>query len=216
VKKDQRTPVTNGLIDLRVESAAAGERYAVALRTLRAAGRGRVAYEAKVGFGKGDGLSEVGRGVFAELAAYRHSIETSRPDAIAESKRPQWERNMTEDIIAQIRERGLVFSPNADGWSVTLIDPTVEAAYDAARLESESADARLRAYEKDNADAMAAEVEAVTKGDFAQALQDGDVESVAGILRLTQEAQARREAADAALTTNDLPTGSPTRRHAAI
>ena len=45
---------------------------------------------------------------------------------------------------------------------------------------------------------------------------EADVESAAGILTLTQEAQRRRAEADAAFTTRDLPAGPPTRRHAPI
>lgn len=213
---DPRKPLHNQLTELEVAAAAAGERAIVAMRRAEAAGRGLVAYEARVAVGKGDGTSETGRGVFAELAAYRHSIETSRPDAIAESHRPEWEREMTERVIAEIRERGLVFSPNADGWSVTLVDPTLVPAQQAAQEEADRAAAAVRNFVKENAGALAAEDAAATRGDFAQAIQDADVESAAGILRLTQEAQERREAADAAMTTADLPTGSPTRRHAAI
>jgi hypothetical protein len=213
---ETRKPLHNQLTELEVAAAAAGERAVVALRRAQAAGRGLVAYEAKRSFGAGDGVSEVGRGVFAELAAYRHSIETGRPDAIAPEKRPQWERDMTELIIAEIRERGLVFSPNADGWSVTLVDPTLAPAQRAAQDEADTAAAEVRRFVRDNADALAAEDAAATRSDFAQAIQDSDVESAAGILRLTQDAQRRREEADAAMTTNDLPAGSPTRRHPVI
>ena len=199
-------PLHDQLADLERAAQAAGERMAVAQKRARAAGRSQVAYPARAGM-MGDGPSAAGREVFAELADYRQKIYTNRPDAVAPEKRAEWERHLTDRIVSEIRERGLLFSPNADGWSVTLVDPSVVTAYDAAREEADEARSAARRFAKDNADALAADAEEASRGDFVQAIQAGDTEAVAGIIRLTADAQRRREDADAAMTTRDLPRG---------
>jgi hypothetical protein len=78
---------------------------------------------------------------------------------------------------------------------VTLVDPTLAPARRVAQEEVDRAAAEVRRFVKENADALAAEDAATTRSDFAQAIQEADVESAAGILRLTQEPQERREAA---------------------
>jgi hypothetical protein len=200
---DERTPLRNQLAELEAAAEAAGQRSAVAHECLKGE-RTQVAYPRQSGV-MGDGPSETGREVFAELVRYRDDVHFNRPTAIDPGKRREYERDLTARIFAAIQERGLVFSPNGDGWSATLVDPSKLADAEAADAESREARAAVQRFTQENAAALAAESEAATKDDFARAIREDDVESVAGILRLTQDAQRRREAAGAALTTADLP-----------
>lgn len=200
---DERTPLRNQLAELDAAADAAGQRAAVAHQRLHGE-RAQVAYPRQAGV-VGDGPSETGREVFAELARYRDDIYFNRPAAIDPGKRPEHERDLTARIVSAIQERGLVFSPNGDGWSVTLVDPAKLADAEAADAEAREARAAAHRFANENSAAMAAEGEAATRDDFARAIREDDVESVAGILRLTQDAQRRREEAGAAMTTADLP-----------
>jgi hypothetical protein len=199
---DPRTPMRNHLAELRAAAEAAGEREIVARRRL--AGE-RAAVAVEDGGTGGDAPSGVGREVFADLAAYRSDIEFRRPAAVEEGKRGLWERELTERIIAEVRERGLVFSPNSDGWSVTLVDPSLRAGVDAALAERMEAHGAAERFERENHAELIAEADAAQTADFKAAITAGDTEAVAGFITLTQEAQRRRDAADAAMTTNDLP-----------
>lgn len=200
---DERTPLRNQLAGLEAAAEAAGQRAAVAHERLKGE-RAQVAYARQVGMA-GDGPSETGREVFAELVSYRDDVHFNRPTAVHPDRRAEFERDLTARIVSAIQERGLVFSPNGDGWSVTLVDPSKLAEAEAADAEAREARAAVHRFVKENAEAMAEESEAATKDDFARAIREDDVESVAGILRLTQDAQRRREEADAAMTTADLP-----------
>jgi hypothetical protein len=199
---DERTPLRNQLAELEAAAEAAGQRSAVAHERLNGE-RTQVAYPRQSGV-MGDGPSETGREVFAELVRYRDDIHFNRPTAIDAGKRREYERDLTARIVAAIAERGLVFSPNGDGWSVTLVDPSKLADAEAANAEAREARAAAQRFAQENAAAMAAESEAATKEDFARAISEGDVKSVRGILSLTDEAKERRDAA-AAMTTADLP-----------
>jgi hypothetical protein len=199
---DERTPLRNQLADLEAAAEAADQRAAVANERLKGE-RTQVAYSRQSGMA-GDDPSETGREVFAELVRYRDDVHFNRPRAIDPGKRAEWERDLTARIVAAIEERGLVFSPNGDGWSATLVDPSKLADAEAANAEARDARAAVHRFANENAAAMAAESEAATKEDFTRAISEGDVESVRGILSLTNEARERRDAA-AAMTTADLP-----------
>jgi hypothetical protein len=199
---DERTPLRNQLAELEAAAEAADQRAAVAGERLKGE-RSQVAYARQVGM-VGDGPSETGREVFAELVRYRDDVHFNRPTAIDPGKRDEYERDLSARIVAAIEERGLVFSPNGDGWSVTLVDPSKLADSQAADAEAREARAAVRRFQTENAEAMAEESEAATKEDFARAISEGDVKSVRGILSLTDEARDRRDGA-AAMTTADLP-----------
>jgi hypothetical protein len=199
---DERTPLRNQLAELEAAAEAADQRAAVAGERLKGE-RSQVAYARQAGM-VGDGPSETGREVFAELVRYRDNVHFNRPTAIDPSKRGEYERDLTARIVAAIEERGLVFSPNGDGWSVTLVDPSKLADSQAADAAAREARSAVQRFQKENAAAMAAESEAATKEDFTRAISEGDVKSVRGILSLTDEARERRDAA-AAMTTADLP-----------
>jgi hypothetical protein len=200
---DERTPLRNQLAELEAAAEAAGQRAAVAGERLKGE-RAQVAYARQVGM-VGDGPSETGREVFAELVHYRDDVHFNRPTAVHPDRRAEFERDLTARIVAAIEERGLVFSPNGDAWSVTLVDPSKLADSQAADAEAREARAAVNRFKTENAAAMAAESEAATKDDFARAIREGDVQSVRGILSLTDEARGRRESAAAAMTTDDLP-----------
>ena len=196
-----RTPLRNQLAELQAAEEAAGNREVVARGRLKNQ-RDAVASESAV---YGEAPSDVGREVFAELVKYRDDITYRRPEAVEEPKRDLDERDMTERVLAAIRERGLVFSPNGDNWSVTLVDPSLAADLAAADAETREATAAARRFERENRDALIAEADAVQKADFLAAITAGDTEAVAGHITLTQDAQRRRAEADAAMTTRDLP-----------
>jgi hypothetical protein len=200
---DERTPLRNQLAELEAAAEAADQRAAVAGERLKGE-RSQVAYTRQAGM-VGDGPSETGREVFAELVRYRDNVHFNRPTAIDPSKRGEYERDLTARIVAAIEERGLVFSPNGDGWSVTLVDPSKLADAEAANAEAREARAAAHRFANENAAVMAEESEAATREDFARAISEGDVKSVRGILSLTDEARERRESAAAAMTTADLP-----------
>lgn len=199
---DERTPLRNQLAELEAAAEAAGQRAAVASERLKGE-RAQVAYTRQSGV-MGDGPSETGREVFADLVRYRDDVHFNRPTAIDPGKRGEYERDLTARIVAAIEERGLVFSPNGDGWSVTLVDPSKLADSQAADAEAREARAVVGRFQTENAEAMAEESEAATKEVFARAISEGDVKSVRGILSLTDEARERRDGA-AAMTTADLP-----------
>ncbi len=200
---DERTPLRNQLAELEAAAEAAEQRGALANERLKGE-RTQVAYQRQAGV-LGDGPSETGREVFAELVRYRDDVHFNRPTAIEPGKRGAYERDLTARIVAAIEERGLVFSPNGDGWSVTLVDPSKLADAEAANAESREARAAVQRFTQENAAAMAEESEAATREDFARAITEADVKSVRGILSLTDEARERRESAAAAMTTADLP-----------
>jgi hypothetical protein len=205
-RRDDRTPLRNQLADLEVASAAAGEQSAVAHERLR--GDRTSAVSARQAGMAGDGPSKVGRDVFAGLNDYAAAIRFNRPDAAPPEGRADAERRLTAEIVSAVQERGLVFSPNGDGWSATLVDPSLLAAADAADAEAREARKAVVDFARGNAAALDEELEAVNQADFAQAISEANTEAVAGIISLTQDAQRRRADADAALTSSDLPTAT--------
>jgi hypothetical protein len=146
------------------------------------------------------------REVLAELHALRDQISFKQPGVPAEGQeREAAMAAITERIIAAVQERGFVFAPTfGQIRGLMLADPSIDREAREATQRAAAARVALREFTVANADAMADEDRLTSEVEFKRAIRDGDVEASAGILRLTMEAQKRREDA-AAMTLSDLP-----------
>jgi len=181
------TPLRNELEDLRVAAEAAGQRAAVARQKTQS-----------------EAFREAEDEVLAELKKFRDDGQYKLRTPGAPDEEDAAMRAISDRIAATVKERGLIFAPTF-GRGLVIVDPSIDREAREADAEFRAARRAAKSFETENAAALAAEAEAAQRSDFARAIREDDVESVAGILRLTQDAQRRREEAGAAMTTSDLP-----------
>lgn len=181
------TPLRNKLEDLRVAAEAAGQRAAVARQKTQS-----------------EAFREAEDEVLAELKKFRDDGQYKLRTPGTPDEEDAAMRAISDRIAATVRERGLIFAPTF-GRGLVIVDPSIDREAREADAEFQAARRAAKSFETENAAALAAEAEAAQRSDFARAIREDDVESVAGILRLTQDAQRRREEAGAAMTTGDLP-----------
>src|SRR6476660_3956730 len=101
------TPLADRLADLKARVAAATEAEAAARRALS-----REQYTAA-------------REVTKDLLAFRDANDFQKPDATPIQDRPAREKELTDQALDAIRERGLTFSVLGNGGGVEIVDPRV-------------------------------------------------------------------------------------------
>ena len=98
----------------------------------------------------------------------------------------------------------LVPVSTAVGPGLEVVDPSIDAEYDAALAAKNEASAELRSFERDNADALEAERKAESAESVKAALASGDADTI-------REAIARRDEEDERTarqrTADDLVSG---------
>lgn len=183
------TPLRNQLLDLEVADQAAGQRAAVARQRQQ-----------------GEAYRRAEDEVLAELRSFRDDAEFKRRERGAPAEEATRQREITERIAAAVLDRGLALAPTfGQIRGVMIVDPSIDAAAEAADAEARAASRAVKDFIRDNAAAMEEEGRRANDAEFRAAIDAGDVEAVRGVLGLTDEAKERRASAGAALTTADLP-----------
>lgn len=95
-----------------------------------------------------------------------------------QSRTTSFLRSFSDDLLAQINERGLAFDLSDADRSVVLIDPAAREELVEARDARTVADQRLRAFESEHADALRAEAEAAEAAGIRDALAGDDPNAI--------------------------------------
>jgi len=175
------TPLRNRLYDLEAKEQAADERYQVAKRRQQ-----------------GDAYWKPAREVTAALRAHRDLIEYHKPGATPVEDRPARERELTEAILDEVRDRGFLFSLFENSATLQITDPSIDAAAAAAEAEARAATRAVKDFVRENAAAMEEESRRANDAEFKAAIDAGDTEAVRGILGLKDKTE------NPALTSGDL------------
>ncbi len=152
------------------------------------------------------GRQDAAREVLSPLADLHDAIRFNRPDAPPPDEWAEAKLSATRDLFAAVEERGLVLVPvsTAVGPGLEVVDPSIDAEYDAALAAKNEASAELRSFERDNADALEAERKAESAESVKAALASGDADTI-------REAIARRDEEDERTarqrTADDLVSG---------
>lgn len=180
------TPLHDEYRRLDAASQAAGQRADVALKRQ-----------------SGEAHSAAEREVLAELREWQDDADFKRRERGTPDEEDARQREITERVAAAVLDRGLAFAPTfGQIKGVMIVDPSIDREAREAVAEAQAARQAVKDFERRNADAMGEEQERAMQQDAAAAFRDGDIQSVRGILGLTDEAKERRSAA---LTTDDLP-----------
>jgi hypothetical protein len=152
------------------------------------------------------GRQDAAREVLSPLADLHDAIRFNRPDAPPPDEWAEAKLSATRDLFAAVEERGLVLVPvsTAVGPGLEVIDPSIDADYDAALAAKNEAAAALREFDRDNADDLEAERKAESAKTVKAALASGDADAI-------REALARRDEVDERTarqrTADDLVSG---------
>lgn len=146
--------LTDQLADLRAELKAANKR--------RAAAKQAVKDEWKLN-----------QALLAPLWDRRYKPQTLTPTFL---------RRFTDELLAQVKERGLVFDLSSAARSVTVIDPAAREELKEADEALLVAQQRLRAFESEHADALRAESNAAEAAGIREALAGDDPDAIRAAL----------------------------------
>jgi hypothetical protein len=137
---------TDQLADLEGRLEAASERVKAA-RTALAVNRYDAPYEAT-----------------APLVEFHDSIAFQKPDATPEADRPERERELIEQFVATVKERGLLLRPvrklttaGAPTSTVEVVDPSLGAEVESAEADRNALHAQIARLKSDHAADLEAE-----------------------------------------------------------
>jgi hypothetical protein len=140
---------------------------------------------------------DAAREIAADLVAYRDAIEARKPTATPEAERPAREHELTAAYCEAVKQRGLVLMPVGEGTEVVVVDPSLDAEYQAAlaaQIEASRAVAQFRT-------AHASELEAERRRADADQIRDALAGDDGDAIRRALVPQPT----SAAFTTRDLP-----------
>lgn len=130
------------------------------------------------------------------------------------SEHVEEERKLTADALKEVKKRGLIFiiQTTSQGLGFAVDDPDISSGLADALEVKNKADAELRSFEQDNADALKAEERDAEGAAFREAVDSNDLETARRLLN--------GDDAEAALTTTPDPknarwggAGEATQRH---
>lgn len=175
---------TDRLAALKERAGAATERAKAARRAIDT--------------GRFDAAEEVA----APLVKFRDDIDFKRPDATPVEERPARERELTDQFLDAVRERGLVLTVlGSTGGAVAIVDPALYRALDAAEAEAADLNRQIHELEQSCRDVLESERKAAEAARIREAMESDDADAIREALspHLTP-------AEPAALTSADLVT----------
>jgi hypothetical protein len=131
---------------------------------------------------------EAAREVTADLASYRDAITFRKDDATPEADRPARERELTDQFLDAVRERGFVVQV-ADNGTLRIVDPSLQAAFDEANTELREADRAVKDFKRDHAADIEAERRAADAARIKDALAGDDGDAIREVLAPSLVAQ---------------------------
>jgi hypothetical protein len=174
--------LTEQLADLKERAAEATAR----------AGRARRAIDT----GRFDAAQEVA----APLVKFRDDIDFRRPGATPVEDRPARERELTDQFLDAVRERGLVLTVlGSTGGAVAIVDPAIYRELEEAETEATDLYRQARALEQTHAADLEQERKANEAARIRDALASDDADEI-------RDALAARLPQPAALASTDLVT----------
>lgn len=174
---------TDRLADLKERAGAATDRARTARRAIDT--------------GRFDSAQEVA----APLVKFRDDIDFKRPDATPVEERPAKERELTDEFMDAIRERGLVLTVlGSTGGAVAIVDPALYRELDAAEAEATDLNRQIRELEADHAADFEAERKQAEAARIKDALAGDDADAIREALTPSLPALP------AALTSSDFVT----------
>lgn len=174
---------TDRLADLKERAAAATDRARVARRAIDT--------------GSFDAAVEVA----APLVKFRDDIDFKRPGATPPEDRPARERELADQFLDAVRERGLVLTViGSSGGAVAIVDPALYRELDAAEAEAADLNRQARDLERTHAADLEQERKAAEAARIKDALAGDDADAI-------REALAGQlPSLPAALTSDDFVT----------
>jgi hypothetical protein len=146
------------------------------------------------------GRSDAGREVVAPLIEFTDAIRNSRPDAVPEDERADRKRELIREFFNAIEERGLTLDPvrSNEGFALAVVDPSVDAEYDAALKAKNEATAAVRGFDRDHGNELRAERDKADADAIREALAGDDPEAIRAALERREESNrsARQATAD--------------------
>jgi hypothetical protein len=139
------------------------------------------------------------REVTADLSEYRDRIDAKKPGATPPSDRPARERELTDQFLAAVKERGLVVKALGHGESVQLVDADFEREFDESEREMIATGIAVQKFEKDHAPDLEAERRKADAANIKDALAGDDADAIREALNPAS--------VQAAMTSNDLRAG---------
>jgi hypothetical protein len=147
------------------------------------------------------GRFDTAQEVAAPLVKYRDDIDFKRPGATPVDERPAKERELTDEFLSAIRERGLVVTVlGSTGGAVAVVDPALYRDLDAAEAEAADLNRQIRELEADHAADLDAERKQAEATRIKDALAGDDADAIREALTAHLPAQP------VALTSADLVT----------
>jgi hypothetical protein len=146
------------------------------------------------------GRSDAGREVVAPLIEFTEAIRSNRPDATPGAERADRKRELIREFFDAIEERGLTLDPvrSNEGFALAVVDPSIDAEYDAALKAKNVATAALREFDRDHGDELQAEGDKADADAIREALAGDDPEAIRAALERREESHrsARQATAD--------------------
>jgi hypothetical protein len=175
---------TDRLADLKERAGAATDRARAARRAIDT--------------GRFDTAQEVA----APLVKYRDDIDFKRPDATPVEERPARERELTDQFLDAVRERGLVVTVlGSTGGAVAVVDPAIYRELEEAEAEAADLNRQIRDLERAHGDDLERERKAAEAERIKDALAGDDADAIRDAL-----SSRLSDAEPAALTSSDLVT----------
>lgn len=148
------------------------------------------------------GRLDTAREVLSPLADLHSAIRFNRPDAPPPEERDEAKLSATRDLFAAIEERGLTLVPieAPEGPGLVVVDPSIDADYDAALAAKGEAVRKLVKFNRENTEGLSAERKAARAAAYRKAIDDGDLDLADRLLRQgddEDERTARERTADA-------------------
>jgi hypothetical protein len=146
------------------------------------------------------GQTDTASEVVAPLIEFTEAVEHNRPDAPPEDERADRKRELIREFFKAVEERGLTLDPvrSSRGFALAVVDPNIDADYDAALAAKNEAVAALRQFDRDHGDELQAERAKADADAIRQALAGDDPEAIRAALERREESHrsARQATAD--------------------